>query len=167
MYRWYLVYQPSLSFINVMNFDIVGFVTGTFGWGGGRKRFRYAFLQILFGLIFHPSLWLSAETFESWESFLRGLFQGQNQSYQSHSNGIKVTLDSIAVSPQTRGMNVGVGLMKAFEDAASKLGAGYLALGVERDNLAARHLYERCGWNIAREDVGSISISYVKKVAKD
>jgi len=172
MYQWYLVCQPRLSLVGEMDGKVVGFVTGTFGWGGARRRFRYTLRQILWGFIRRPSLLVSAEMFERWENFLKGLMPGSlmpgspRVSSQPHSKGVKVTLDSIAVSPKARGRNVGTALMNAFEDAAEKLGAGFLALGVERDGIAARRLYESCGWELLREDTESNSVNYVKKFVR-
>ncbi len=163
MYHWYILRQPTLSLIAILHSDIVGFVTGTFGWGGARRRFRYTFWQILLGIVRHPTLLFSAEIFDKWENFLRGLLPDPNRgTSQPDARGAKVTLDSIAVHPIARGRNVGMELVNAFEHAASERGAGYLALGVESNNFAARHLYENCGWELVLNDEKNNSANYRK-----
>ena len=165
MYQWYVVRQAGLSLIAVLDDRVVGFVTGTLGWGGARQRFRYTFWQILRGLVRRPTLLFSAEIFEKWENFIKGLLPDRNQG-KSHpdARGVKVTLDSIAVHPHARGRNVGVALVNAFQDAARETGAGYLALGVESNNRAARHLYENCGWELVCDDEKNNSANYRKRL---
>jgi ribosomal protein S18 acetylase RimI-like enzyme len=164
MYTWYLLNQPKLAFVAILGQDVLGFVTGTYGWGGGGKRFRYTFWQILWGFVRQPALLFSPEMFEQSLSLFKGLFlrrQAQVVVIEDRK-GVKVTLDSIAVSLQARGQNLGVRLIESFENSARQLGGGYLALGVEYDNLAARRLYENCGWHVVHEDKGKNTASYHK-----
>lgn len=166
MYTWYFRNQPKLAFVAIGGQDVLGFVTGTYGWGGGRMRFRYTFWQILWGFVRCPVLLFSPEMFEQSLSLFKGLF-GQRKVQVvvvEDRKGIKVTLDSIAVSPQARGQNLGVRLIESFENSARQLGGGYLALGVEYDNLAARRLYENCGWHVVYEDKGKNTASYHKVI---
>jgi ribosomal protein S18 acetylase RimI-like enzyme len=168
MYTWYLFNQPKLAFVAVLGQDVVGFVTGTYGWGGGRQRFRYTFWQIFWGFVRRPALLFSPEMFEQSLSLVKGLFsQRKAQAVViEDKNGVKVTLDSIAVSPQARGQNLGVRLIESFENSARQLGGGYLALGVEYDNPAARRLYENCGWQVVYEDKDKNMASYQKVIAE-
>lgn len=166
MYSWYLLNQPKLAFVAVFEEDVVGFVTGTYGWGGGRKRFRYTFWQILLGFARHPALLFSPEMFEQSLSLMKGLFSRSREPVMvfEDKKGVKVALDSIAVSPQARGQHVGARLIESFEVGARQLEGGYLALGVEYDNLAARRLYENCGWHVVHEDKDKNSASYHKAI---
>lgn len=168
MYVWYLLNQPKLAFVAVSEQDVAGFVTGTYGWGGGRKRFRYTFWQILWGFVRHPLLLLSPDMFEQSFSLFKGFFSQHKTQIVviEDKKGIKVTLDSIAVNPQARGQNLGVKLIESFENSARQLGGGYLALGVEYDNPAARRLYEKCGWRIVKEDKDKNSASYQREIAE-
>lgn len=166
MYQWYFLYQPGLSFVAVLNAEIVGFVTGAIGGGTARRRFRYAFWQILWGFLCHPQYFLQTEMFEAWQVHLRGLFVSANGIQKPEAGKVeivKITLDSIAVAPHARGRDVGRLLVSAFEQAAQEQGATFLGLGVESDNLNARHFYERCGWRLTRDDIEHNSANYVKE----
>lgn len=166
MYQWYFAYQPALSFVATYKDEMVGFVTGAYGGGTARRRFRYAFWQIVGGFLRRPHLFLKKEMFEGWAGHLRGLLFPTTSRPVSNPNmpsGNKVTLDSIAVRPQARGQDVGKALVDTFEHAARQTGATYLGLGVESDNTRARRFYERCGWQLVRDDVQQNSANYVKR----
>lgn len=170
MYEWYVRYQPQLSFVAVLDEEVVGFVTGTYGWGGAQRRFRYTFWRIAWGFLRTPALLLSAEMFEAGPNFLRGLMMKQKNTpinpdgvaESSRPVPIKIALDSIAVHPAARGQDAGAALVEAFEQSARGLGGGYLSLGVEADNRAARRLYEKCGWSVAYENMENNSVGYRK-----
>jgi len=165
MYTWYLQFQPKLSFVAIIDDKVVGFVTGTLGWGGARRRFKFTFWQIILGLLHHPSLLFTSEIYEAWFNFLRGLVPFQkNLSQTLNPSIIKVTLDSIAVHPDGRGLKLGEKLIQVFEQAAEVQGAAYVALGVEKNNYSARHLYEKCGWELIFEDTIHNSANYKKDV---
>jgi ribosomal protein S18 acetylase RimI-like enzyme len=165
MYQWYVLYQPHLSFVAVRDEEVIGFVTGTLGWGGGRRRFKFAFWQIVWGFLSHPGLFLSAHMFEAWSSFIKGLLPARkNVLPGGHSSGMKVTLDSIAVHPSARGLKIGQALISMFERAAESQGATYLSLGVEADNHAARRLYESCGWKLMQGNAEQNSVNYAREI---
>ncbi|MEN4100809.1 MAG: GNAT family N-acetyltransferase [Anaerolineaceae bacterium] len=166
MYEWYVHCQPQLSFVAVLDEEIVGFVAGTYGWGGGRRRFRFTFWQIFQGFLSRPSLLFSAEMFENGANFLRGLFSRKHEGVAAPGGqpGRKAALDSIAVHPAARGVHAGALLMAAFEQAAWSQGADYASLGVESDNHHARRMYERCGWALVHEDRTKNIASYRKFV---
>jgi GNAT superfamily N-acetyltransferase len=54
----------------------------------------------------------------------------------------QATLRVLAVRSQERGTGLGRALLKAFEEAAARLGVGYLALGADE----AAEFYASCGW---------------------
>lgn len=58
-----------------------------------------------------------------------------------------MSLVGIAVSPSASGQRVGFALMQAFESKARTLRMASLRLSVYPNNVAARRLYGRCGWN--------------------
>jgi len=163
LYSWYFLHQPELSFVALYNDEIVGFVTGTLGWGGARKRFKFSLLQIILGLLKNPKLIITKEMYEEASNFIKA-FINRDQNSQKNMKDIstKATLDSIAVIPKARGLKVGQNLISSFEDAAEKQGADYVALGVEYQNIAARYLYEKCGWSLFKENEDLNSASYQK-----
>lgn len=176
MYKWYFLYHPMLSFVATLDDRVVGFVTGSIGGGSAQRRFRYAFWQIVWGFLRQPRLFFQPEMFEAWNVhvaslffYIRNLFFRQqprpNSSTVRQELRIKATLDSIAVSSSARGRNIGEFLVSAFEQAARNQGATYMGLGVERDNLAARRLYERCGWQIVFDNVERNSANYIKNMS--
>lgn len=59
-----------------------------------------------------------------------------------------MSLVAIGVSPLARGKSVGSFLLRDFEAKARALGIRALQLSVYSDNQAARHLYEKCGWQL-------------------
>ena len=165
MYRWFVTYQPDLAFFACKDGQPAGFVTGAIG-GSTRKIFRYALWEIMRGFLRHPGFLLRPEMFEAWRGFLLGIIPRYKKAgFNAGENTAtrKATLDSIAVSPHARGENMGKALVDTFEVAAVNLGATVLALGVERDNLAARQLYESCGWELLKEDKKTNSANYSKE----
>jgi ribosomal protein S18 acetylase RimI-like enzyme len=55
-------------------------------------------------------------------------------------------LDAIAVDPEARRCGVGKALLRRAEQLASQRGALSMSLTTARSNLAARALFERCGY---------------------
>ncbi len=168
MYLWFLTYYPELAFVAMIDEQAVGFVTGGVG-GSSRRIFRYALLEILWGFLRRPWLLLQADMYEGWRSHLSGFMRRRgNSNIIPSTTGeapfMRATLDSIAVSQQARGKHLGKSLVSAFEKAACQHGAIVLSLGVERDNTAARRLYESCGWALMRENVEMNSANYVKEI---
>lgn len=160
MYQWYILNQPGLSFVALLNKEIVGFVAGAVG--GGTLRFRYTFWQIVWGFLRHPRLLSEAEMFASWKSHLRKRKTRLPAGGQIEM--VKILLDSIAVTSGVRGKGVGRQLLNSFEKAARGKNATILGLGVESDNLVARHLYESCDWHLLHNDIEHNSANYVKDI---
>jgi len=168
MYRWFLSNYPDLAIVAAADGQLLGFVTGGIG-GSSSRIFRYAFLEIVWGFLRHPGLFLQAGMFEAWRAYLAALAPWRGRAApaaQPAPAPVKATLDSIAVSNHARGKNVGQALVGAFEDAARRQGATYLRLGVEYDNTAARRLYETCGWELEREDAAHNSTNYIKVIRR-
>ncbi len=63
-------------------------------------------------------------------------------------------LDDFSVTASYRGRGIGSGLLDLGEEYAARLGLGEIHLHVERDNLAARRLYQRRGFELL-EDQGT------------
>jgi len=168
MFRWFITHQPGLSLIARRDGVIVGYVMGAVG-GYGRKLFRYAFFEVLLGLLIHPNLWFQSETFLLWRSYLKGLFpQKASNPAQAAETPILVraALAGIGVDPEQQGGGIGSSLVAAFEDAARELGVGKLTLSVETDNVNARRLYDRHGWRVDSENKEANTVHYMKVIAQ-
>jgi ribosomal protein S18 acetylase RimI-like enzyme len=57
-----------------------------------------------------------------------------------------MSLVALGVSATARGQKIGLRLVHAFEEKARALRMRSLRLSTQADNVAARRLYERCGW---------------------
>jgi ribosomal-protein-alanine N-acetyltransferase len=60
--------------------------------------------------------------------------------------GPEAELLTIAVTPEARGQGIGAGLLIEFETYAAKQGASDFFLEVAADNIAARALYAKAGY---------------------
>ena len=166
MFSWFIKYNPGLSFVSKKNEKVSGYVVGAIG-GYGRKLFRYAFFEILFGLLFHPKLWFQRQTFLLWRSYLKGLTP-QNKSTTVLSDQpliTKAALAGIGVDPDQQGQGIGSLLVIAFEEAAKELGVNKLTLSVNQDNFNARHLYDRLGWSVDSENISANTVHFTKVIA--
>ncbi|WP_299486489.1 GNAT family N-acetyltransferase [Acaryochloris sp. IP29b_bin.137] len=91
---------------------------------------------------------------EKEDSFLIGAFDSSNcvgftQLYPSFSSvGMKpkLILNDMFVVEEFRRSGVARALLKAAEKLGEKLGAGALLLATQKENSAARQLYESAGW---------------------
>jgi len=168
MFRWFVMQQPGLSLVARTDGEISGYVVGAVG-GYGRKLFRYAFFEVLMGLLIHPGLWFQSETFLLWRSYLKGLFP-QKTSNTSKVGGepviVRAALAGIGVDPTQQGQGIGSFLVAAFEEAAKELGVGKLTLSVDKDNISARRLYDRHGWRVDSENKEANTVHYMKVIAQ-
>ena len=167
MFCWFLEYQADLSLAARKDGEIIGYVIGAVG-GYGRKLFRYAFFEVVFGLLSHPGLWFQSETFLLWESYLKGLLPEKTTASANEINphqAKKAALAGIAVDPDQRGQKIGTTLVIAFETAAANLGVDKLTLSVHSDNLSARRLYDRCGWTMDSENQAANTVHYMKVIS--
>lgn len=174
MYQWFSHYQSHLSLVATLDGKPVGFATGAIG-GYGRRISRYALPEILLGLVSHPRLLFNRQTFNAWTSYIQAFRPGfarsqvkANAVHAAPSDGakqpLKASLASIAVDGAAQGKGVGKALVRAFEEAAKNRGAGVLGLSVEADNVAARRLYESCGWVFQADPQDADSAYYSKQI---
>jgi len=168
MFRWFLTYQPNLSFVAKQDGTIVGYVIGAIG-GYGRKLFRHALLEIIVGLLTHPRLWFKRSTFSLWYSYTQGLLpRWVRKKVVAPGNAnipISAALAGIGVAPDNQGSGIGRALMNKFEQAAVQLGAQFLTLSVFANNQPARNLYEKSGWVLDNEDLATGSVHYSKNIS--
>lgn len=166
MFRWFITYQPELCLICIEKGKITGYVVGAIG-GYGRKLFRYAFFEVLLGLLIHPKLWFQKNTFLLWRSYLKGLRPQPKKPGPLNTDQntiISAALAGIGVDNDQRGKGVGQSLVYAYEKAAKEAGAKKLTLSVQKDNHAAQKVYEKCGWYIDRMNVKANTVHYTKVV---
>jgi len=167
MFRWFVTHQPGLSLIARRDGEISGYVVGAVG-GYGRKLFRYAFFEVLLGLLIHPALWFQSETFLLWRSYLKGLFPQKSSNAPQIGDEpvlVRAALAGIGVDPGQQGQGIGSLLVAAFEEAAKELGVGKLTLSVDKDNISARRLYDRHGWHVDNENKEANTVHYTKVIA--
>jgi ribosomal protein S18 acetylase RimI-like enzyme len=70
---------------------------------------------------------------------------------------------SIAVVPGERRRGVGRALLERLLTAAAEQGFAAVSLSVARSNLAARHLYESCGFEIVASDDDEDGVTMVHR----
>ena len=75
------------------------------------------------------------------------------RGYSLERGGPIALLDELYLVPTTRGQGLGAQVLEAAADACAHLGIGALLLEVERDNPAARQLYERAGFAALDRDL--------------
>jgi ribosomal protein S18 acetylase RimI-like enzyme len=64
-----------------------------------------------------------------------------------YKDALDCYLEELYVVPERRGQGLGRALMEAAMDLARREGAAYMDLGTGEDDVAARALYERLGFN--------------------
>jgi ribosomal protein S18 acetylase RimI-like enzyme len=166
MYRWFIAHQPDLSVVAVVDGQVAGFACGAIG-GYGRRVFRYALPEVVWGLACHPQLLLKKETFGAWTSYAQAFIPHRKPAATAAAGSEirrKASLASIAVSGMAQGKGVGKALMFGFEESAKHVGVKLLGLSVESNNLGARKLYESCGWVVLRENIQVGTTYYIKHI---
>lgn len=66
---------------------------------------------------------------------------------QTTANEVEAYLAELYVQPHLRGQGLGTRLLRAIIDDAKARGATYMDLGTSEDDVAARALYERFGFD--------------------
>jgi ribosomal protein S18 acetylase RimI-like enzyme len=162
MYRWFLTNQPKLALVAFEDKTIVGFGICVVG-GYGRRIFRYAFLEIVWAVIWHFRIMLNKKMFKLWTSYVRGLLP-ENRNITQAETSKKASLASIAVSKAMQKKGIGNLLLAGLEEACRKQGLQRIGLTVEADNSAARRLYEKSGWDLVKKDTNLNAIYYSKRL---
>jgi ribosomal protein S18 acetylase RimI-like enzyme len=96
-------------------------------------------------MIARPWLLLNSQVRATTKARL-GFLLGRSALHGNTLSQPTVSLVGIAVAPAAAGQGVGFSLMQAFETQARAAGASCLHLSVYPNNVAARRLYEKCGW---------------------
>lgn len=163
MYRWFIVNYPDLALTATVDGRVVGFAVGSIG-GYGRRVFRYALPQVMWGLVRHPDLLLTPRTFYLWKSYLRAFVPAPKKEKAGPNDPgiVQAWFASLAVSKSAQGS--GVALIVAFEGAAKRKGADIISHTVRKDNIVAQRLYDGLGWQKALHD-GSSGVAYSKRIS--
>ena len=81
------------------------------------------------------------------------------------TNTLDAYLEELYVVPDRRGRGLGRALMEAAIELARDEGAGYMHLGTAEDDVAARALYERLGFdNRGGHPDGAVNYFYERKL---
>jgi len=163
MYRWFIVNYPDLALAATIDDQVVGFAVGSIG-GYGRRIFRYALPQVIWGLIRHPNLMSTPRTFYLWKSYLRAFIPTFKREKAGLSNPeiVQAAFASLAVSRSAQG--AGIALIVAFEGAAKRKGADIISHTVRKDNIIAQRVYDGLGWQKVLHE-GSSGVAYSKRVS--
>jgi ribosomal protein S18 acetylase RimI-like enzyme len=159
MYCWFLLNYPELSLVATIDDQVVGLAVGSIG-GYGRRVFRYALPQVIWGFVTHPQLLFRDRMFYLWRSYLRGLYPKSAKTLAAPPDSSKPVIRqaafaSLAVLHTATG--VGIPLILAFERAAREHGANRIGHTVKKENVSARKIYEGLGWKFRGESDHSVS----------
>jgi ribosomal protein S18 acetylase RimI-like enzyme len=96
-----------------------------------------------------------AMRFEAWDDeTLIGLVA----AYPDQTHG-RMFISNVSVLPEWRGRGVAAGLLARCGDAARDLGLRSMVLEVAEENVAARRLYERLGFESTADESGNMALT--------
>jgi len=157
MYEWFHAHHPQFCFVAEMDHEVVGFIVGAVG-GYGRRVFRFAFPQVVWGLIRCPTLLWNRSSFFLWHSYLRGLLPGGGSPAGNGSpNAACLSFASLAVTDSAG--SSGLYLIREMEKAAKQNGIRRMSHSVRLDNPKVIRLYQLLGWSIDGKCSDSVHFS--------
>lgn len=151
----------SVIFTEVVDGEIVGFVSGTKGMRPIYRRLMRMFPRVIYSLL--PSMFSAKKIFKILETLKHGKTQA------SHSEIPPVELLSIAVDPAYRGKGIAEKLFNKLSQHYTQQGIPAFKIVVGSNLIPARRFYERMGATpVATTEVhkGEASIVYVKNLTK-
>ncbi len=163
MYRWFIINYPELALAAAVDGQVVGFAVGSMG-GYGRRVFRHAILEVMWGLMRHPNLVFNRSTFYLWRSYLRAFtpsFEKKEKLASSNPEIVQAGFASLAVTKSAQG--AGVLLIVSIERAAKRKGANLISGTVRKDNVLLQRVYDNLGWQVLHET--SVGITYSKRIS--
>lgn len=163
MYRWFIINHPELALAATVDSQVVGFAVGSIG-GYGRRVFRYAILEVIWGLMRHPKLVFNPNTFYLSGSFLRAFtpaFEKKEKADPRDGEVVLAAFASLAVSRSAQG--AGVLLIASIERAAKRKGANLISGTVRKDNVLLQRVYDNLGWQKVLHE-GSSGVLYSKRI---
>lgn len=156
MYRWFVDTEEGIAVVALAGTELIGFAAGPSQGGYGRRLFRFAFPQAVWGVLTHPWILVRGRTWYLWRSYMKSFRPGAGRPKAPAPAGPrKANVASIAVTPAGRGRGVGRLLLEEFEKEALRRGCEMITLAVEPDNETARNLYESCGWRLFQQTAAS------------
>ena len=143
---WFRCCQDAIALAACAGEEVCGYVVGA-PVGYQLQMYRDLLLVAASSLITRPVVLLHADVREMARTRLEMLL-GRTVSGETEPSLPRPTmvLDTIGVSPKWQGRQVGDRLMEVFEAEARARQMKSLRLTVLKSNAAARHLYERRGW---------------------
>ena len=142
--------QPALGRIALVAIDshgdVVGYVIGA-PLGYPRALSRHLVWVAAGAVIVRPWLFFKRQFRNGVLDRVR-LLLGRSLPHRAKPGLPAPTMSVVAigVSPAARGKKIGCRLVQAFETKARELQMRSLGLSIRSDNVVARRLYERCGW---------------------
>jgi len=161
--RWFTLYPYAINLVYIIDNRLVGYVFGASA-GYGYALNRELFWPMLLGILTHPCVAFRYRFLRQIPGRIINLLgrAANAQLNQSPSaSNLAYKLVGIGVTSGERGHGIGRQIIGAFEAAVWERGGDEIRLTVYRDNLAARRLYERQGWQVANE--GREVIEYITR----
>jgi hypothetical protein len=121
MYRWFVRNHPELTLVATCDDRVVGFTVGAIDGDRG-SLLRYAFPEIVRGVVANPRLLVHPETVGSWARLWRRqepCTKGSGPPTPG-DNGARAVNTVMAVARS--GEEAGTDLILAFDEAAQRLG---------------------------------------------
>lgn len=154
---WFIGYPRAIKRVCIVDGEVVGYVFGAPSDYHTALN-RDLFWTVAIAYMTHPWLVLRQDFRHAVSvRFLSILnryskIPGVQTAEQAQSGAITFRLTAIGVSPAMRQRNIGVQLVKAYEQAVWHMGGREIQLSVYRSNTAARSLYEKCEWALLGGD---------------
>jgi len=154
---WFVRYPQAIKLVCIVDGEVVGYV---FGAPSDYHTVlnRDLLWTVVAAYVTHPWLALRRDFRHAVQArFLSMLSRHSNAptaqiGTQVQLDGATFRLTAIGVSPTMRQRNIGVQLVKAYEQAVWQVGGREIQLSVYRSNAAARRLYEKCAWDLLGGD---------------
>jgi ribosomal protein S18 acetylase RimI-like enzyme len=123
-------------------------------WGGSFLHFRQLFRQAYEDMRLGTRLLLVMEHRASGEIVGQVFIQWNSSDPRFADGRRRGYLYALRIKPAFRERGLGTRLIRAAEDELWKRGMDTASIGVEKNNLRARALYERRGYRVIAEDPG-------------
>lgn len=148
---WFIHYPQAIKLVCIVDGDVVGYVFGAPSDYHTALN-RDLFWTVAVAYVTHPWLVLRRDFRHAVQVRFLSMLTRRSKApaaptgAQAQPDGLTFRLTAIGVSPTMRKRNIGVQLVKAYEQAVWHAGGREIQLSVYRSNAAARRLYEKCEW---------------------
>lgn len=149
--NWFLHYPGTVTLKAIADGKVCGYVVGA-PIGYDKDMNRKLFNTVVVGVLTHPLVLLH-------NGFLRvavakfKMLLGKKpvKKVIKNPDGKGISLVGIAVDPAFAGHGIGKAIMDKFENDAVGMNLNYMRLSVYKDNMRARAVYEKSGWQVLDE----------------